>query len=118
APQLLGDELGAVTDAQHGDAEVVERGVDAGRAIDVHRLRPTAEDQPRGTACGHFGRGDAVGHDLVVGARLTNPTCDELRVLRTEVDDEDRSGGIGVVVVAHLSRYLRLGPPVRPFAVP
>ena len=45
AAELQGHELGAVADAEDGDAELVDRGVEAGRALDVDRLGPAREDQ-------------------------------------------------------------------------
>ena len=89
AAELQGDELGAVADAQDGDAEVVDRGVEAGRPFDVDRLRPAGEDQAGRGPLGHLGRGDRVGDDLAVDVGLADPPGDELGVLRAEVDDQD-----------------------------
>jgi hypothetical protein len=47
AAELLGHQLGAVTDAEDRDAQVVHPGVDAGGAFDVHRLGATGEDHRR-----------------------------------------------------------------------
>jgi hypothetical protein len=44
AAELLGDELGAVADAQDRHAEVVHGGVDDGGALDVDRLGAAGED--------------------------------------------------------------------------
>ena len=41
-------------------------------------------------ACADLGGRDRMGHDLGVHMSLTHPTGDELRVLGTEVDDENR----------------------------
>jgi hypothetical protein len=48
AAELLGDELGAVADAEDRDAEVVDGGVDATGALDVDRLGAAGEDDAGG----------------------------------------------------------------------
>ena len=60
AAQLEGHQLGAIADAQDGDAEVEDRRVEPGGALDVDRLGPTAQDQARRGALGDLGRGDRV----------------------------------------------------------
>ena len=90
AAEVAGDQLGAVADAEHGHAEVVDGGVDAGRAVDVDRLRAAAEDHAGRVARGQLGGGDRVRDDLAVDVRLADAAGDELRVLGAEVDDEDR----------------------------
>ena len=69
-----------------------------GRALDVDRLGAAAEDHAGGTAGRDLGRGDRVRDDLGVDVRLAHPPGDELRVLRAEVDDEDRSRRADVTV--------------------
>ena len=46
AAELAGDELGAVADAEDGDAEVVDGRIEPGSAVDVDRLGPAREDEP------------------------------------------------------------------------
>ena len=92
AAELQGHELGAVADAEDGDAEVVDRGVEAGCPLDVDRLRAAREDQAGRRPLGDLGRGDRVGDDLAVDVGFPDPPGDELGVLRAEVDDEDVVG--------------------------
>lgn len=90
AAQCGGHALIAVADTEHRDAQIHERGVDRGRILGVDRRRTTGQDQ----------RGRVLRLDLVdrcrmrdhlgVDPRLTHPPRDQLRILRTEVDDEDR----------------------------
>ena len=80
----------AVADAQDGDAEVVDGGVERRRALDVHAGRAAAEDDRRRRPLGHLGGRDAVRHDLGVHVQLTHPTCDQLGVLRSEVHHQHR----------------------------
>ena len=89
AAELLGDELGAVADAEDRDAEVVDRRVERRRTVDVHALRAAGEDQRRGSPGGDLGGRDAVGHDLGVHRQLADAAGDQLGVLGAEVDDED-----------------------------
>ena len=58
AAELQGDQLGAVADAEDRDAEVVDRRVERRRAIDVHALRTTGQDQRRRWIGGQLGGGD------------------------------------------------------------
>ena len=88
ATELLGDQLRPVADAENRDTEVVDAGVEARRAVDVHALRPTAEDDRRRWVGGDLGGGDAVRHDLAVHVQLAHPSGDELGVLRSEVHDQ------------------------------
>ena len=50
AAEITRDELRAVTDAEHRNAGVVDRGIDRRRAVDVHR-RGTAREDDRLRAC-------------------------------------------------------------------
>ncbi len=88
--ELERKQLRSVTDAERGDAEVEDRRVELGSAVGVDRRRPTREDQRCGIAPADLGRRRPMGDELRVDARLAYPTCDELRVLAAEVDDEDR----------------------------
>ncbi len=91
AAEVTGEDLRPVTDAQDGDAEVVDALVDPGGAVLVHRLRATGEDQRRRPARCQVVGGDVVGDDLGEDVALADAPGDQLRVLRSEVDDEDRS---------------------------
>ena len=48
AAEVLGHQLHAVADAEHGDAELVEAGVDLRRVLGVDRGRPAGEDHRGG----------------------------------------------------------------------
>jgi hypothetical protein len=89
AAHVVGDELHAVTDPQHGHARAQGVGVDLGSARLVHARGSAAEDQacwipllqlrPRGRA----------GHKLAVHVRLAHAARDQLAELRSEIEDED-----------------------------
>ena len=88
AAELLRDQLGAVTDPEHGNAEVVDPGVERRRTLDVHALRAARQDDRRRGALFHLSGRDAVGNDLGVHLQLADAPGDELGVLGTEVDDQ------------------------------
>ena len=91
ATQLLGDELGAVTDTQDRNPEVVDGRVDGRRRGLVDRLRAAGQDDARGAASGELGRAGRVRDDFGVDVGLAHPAGDQLRVLGTEVDDQYRT---------------------------
>ncbi len=90
--QRLGHRLEAVADAEHRHPEVEQRGIQLRRAVGV---------DTRGASGQHDGLrvlgldlldGGGVGDDLRIHPRLADPSRDQLRVLRAEVDHQDRAG--------------------------
>jgi hypothetical protein len=97
AAELLGHHLEAVADAERRHAELQHAGIERGRPGLVDRRRTAGEDDRDGVLGLDLGRGDGVRHDLAVHTRLAHPTRDELRVLGSEVDDEDGTlSGLGL----------------------
>ena len=83
-------QLMPVADAQHGDAQLEQPGVDLRAVGLVHAGRTARQDDARGLPRSEVvGRG-VVRDDLGVDVRLADPPGDQLRVLRPEVDDQDR----------------------------
>ena len=80
--------LEPVADAEHGNAELEDAGIERRRPRLVHARRTTAQDDARGMLRGDLGGRDRVRHDLAVHAGLAHAASDQLRVLRAEVDDE------------------------------
>jgi len=83
-------ELHAVADAQRRRAKLQDARIDAGRAFFRHASRPTRENDAgwlnrcnRGGGCGRR-------KNLGVDRHLSQPTRDQLRVLRSKIDDEYR----------------------------
>ena len=95
AAERPGHQLMAVADAEHRHPEVEQPRIDLRRALGVDRRRSPAEDQPGGPASAHLVGRHVVRHDLGVDVRLAHAAGDQLRVLRAEVDDEDRARGVG-----------------------
>ena len=98
AAELLADQLGAVADAEHRHAEVVDRRIERRRSFDVDALRATGQDDRGRLAFGDLPGGDPVRDDLGVHLQLSHPPGDQLGVLGAEVDDEN-GGPVGVDVV-------------------
>ena len=96
--ELLADQLGAVADAEHRNAQVVDRRIERRRTVDVDALGAARQDDRRRLAVGDLVGGDPVRDDLGVHLQLTHPTGDQLGVLGAEVDDEN-GGPVGVDVV-------------------
>ena len=88
---LLGDQLGAVTDAQDRHAEVIDLGIDFWCTLDIDRRRTAAEDDPRRVLGRVLGRGQIVGDQFAVRVCFANTAGDQLRVLRAKIDNEDRT---------------------------
>jgi hypothetical protein len=93
AAELVGDELQAVADAEHRDAEVENALVDAGRALAVHARGAAREDDGARVHGGELLEGEGARVDLAVDALLPDAPRDELRVLGAEVEDEDELAG-------------------------
>ncbi len=95
AAELTGQQLVAVADPQHGNADPEQVRVHAGSALGVDRRRPARQDDPGRTPGSQLGGRDVVGHDLGVHVALADPSRDQLGVLRSEVDHEDRPRSVG-----------------------
>jgi hypothetical protein len=89
AAEGAGHELHAVADAQDGDAQPEDPGVDVRGVRLVARRRPAAEDHPAHAPLAELSGGDRVRHDLGVRVMLANAARDELRVLRAKIEDGD-----------------------------
>lgn len=85
----LREELHAVTDAEHGHAELEDAAVGQRRVSGIHAGRAAAEDQ-----AARFHRGDPRGGGVVaddggIHVALTDAARDDLRVLGPEIQDDD-----------------------------
>ena len=89
AAELERDQLHAVADAQHRDAELEQLGLEPRRAVGVHRRRAAGEDQALRLAPPDLLRADVVGQQLGEHAALAHAARDQLRVLPAVVEDDD-----------------------------
>ena len=90
AAEVMGDQLHSVADAQHRNAGAQRLRVDLRRAGLVDARRPAREDEAGRLPALQLVPWRRAWHELAVHARLANATRDELAVLRTEIQDEDR----------------------------
>ena len=92
AAERLREQLHAVTDAEHRDAELEQRRVELRGARRVDRGRPAGEDQALRRAARDLGDVDVRVQQLGEHAALAHAARDQLRVLAAEVDDQHLVG--------------------------
>ncbi len=92
APQLVGQQLHAVADAEHRQAALEDVGGGSGRPFVVDAGRPAGEDEAPRPEAGHLLPGRVVGDELAVDAALAHTAGDEHAVLGAEVEDGDGLG--------------------------
>ena len=97
-----GHRLEPVADPEDRYVGVEDALVDLRCTSRIDRLRPAAEDHRFRLAGEDFGGRHRVRDDLGVHPSLTDAARDQLRVLRSEVDDEDE-----VMVGGQTSKPLR-----------
>ena len=93
--ELLRDQLHSVTDTQNGNAEVIDRRIKRRCTIDMHTLGATRQNDRRRLTPNDLLGSDSVGHYLAVYVELANTPRNELRVLGSEVNDEDGIDTVG-----------------------
>ena len=101
--EQLGHELQAVADAQDRDAHLEHRPVHERRPGLLHAEGASRKDDPPRREGADLLQRHRAGMDLAIDVQLAHAARDQLRVLRSEVEDEDLLG----VQVGHL------GPPAR-----
>src|SRR6185312_9219273 len=88
AAQLRGQGLHAVANAEDRHARIEHLLRRLGRARERGRFRPAGQDDALGAERGDLARIVVPGPDLAIHAQLAHAPGDQLRVLRTEVEDE------------------------------
>ena len=89
AAEFLAHELHAVADAEHGEPEVEDAVVNARRPVLEHAVGAAREDDALRHVLAELRRGRVETDDLREDLLLTDATRDELRVLRTVVENDD-----------------------------
>ena len=92
AAQVMHDEMQSVADAQDGHAGFENGGVGDWRVTVVHARRAAGKHDADGFQCLDFGDGDRAGKYDGEDVELADAAGDELRVLRPEIEDDDRLG--------------------------
>ena len=90
AAQLLRHEVQAVTDAEHGHSEMQHLLVGRGRVGVIDGRRASGEDDAGGRIALDFFQRGGAGEDDGEDVLFADAARDELRVLRAEVEDDDR----------------------------
>src|SRR5262245_7399829 len=89
AAEFVREELEAVADAGHRNAELDDPRVHRGRAVVVDARRPAREDDRARIHRPDRVEGNGAGLDLAVDVLLADSSRNQLRVLRPEIEDED-----------------------------
>ena len=89
AAQKMTHQLHAVANAQHGHAQIEDGRIGQGSLGRVHRGGAARQDDAFGSEFLDLrGRG-VVAHQGRVNVQFTNPACNDLGVLRPEIEDDD-----------------------------
>ena len=92
AAELLCHGLHSVADAEHRNSGLVDE-LGGQRRLGVgDGLWPARQDDPAGLERADLGLARIPGKDLAINADLAHATCDQLRVLRAEVENQDAVG--------------------------
>ena len=86
------ERLHAVTDAEHGDAQLEQLGIEPRRAVGVDGRRPAGEDQALRAAAADLLHAHVVRQQLGEDPALAHPARDQLGVLPAVVEDHDLVG--------------------------
>ena len=89
AAELMRNQLRAIADAENRDSGVVDRWVKAWCTVNVHALGTAGQDDRRRIFSGNFSCCDRVRHDFGIDVVFTDSASDQLRVLRSKIDDEN-----------------------------
>jgi hypothetical protein len=89
AAQLMSDELQAVANSQHRDAEGKHAIVGHGSILVIDGTRPAAKDNAHGTVAADLFQRRGTGQDDGKNVLLADAACDELRILRAKIENYD-----------------------------
>src|SRR3984885_6751004 len=98
------EQLHPVTDAEHRDAQLEQLLVEGWRALLIDGRRPAGENHALGAPSPDLLDPDVMGQQFGEDAALADPAGDQLRVLASEVEDDDLFGRRTAITV-------RTGPP-------
>ena len=87
-PKRLADQLHAVANAQHRNAELKQFRIAMRRARFIHAGRAAGKNQPLGRNFAHPRRRNIVPHDFAINILLPHPPGNQLRILRAEIEHQ------------------------------
>ena len=85
--QHAGGHLHAVTDAEDGDAQIINRGISQRGARLKHAGRATGQDDPGRLAARQFGCGGVIPDDFRIHLLFADPAGNQLGVLGSDIED-------------------------------
>ena len=88
--EILRHELAAVADAEDGDAELEDLGIDLRRALGINTLRTAGEDDADGVKGADLLHGHGVRLHFAIDIALAHAARNELVILSSEIEDDDR----------------------------
>ena len=94
APQLVGQQLQPVADAERGNIQLEDAIIAGRRGRIVDRRRPARENQGLRAHPHEILEGNRARHDHRVHLHLADAPGDELRVLGPEIEDDDGASGL------------------------
>ena len=90
APKLLRNEVQSITDAQHGES-LGQHALIGRRSVSIiHRRRATAKNDPGRVIAFDLVKRSGAGQNNGKDFQFTDAARDELRILRAEVEDDNR----------------------------
>jgi hypothetical protein len=88
--ERVGHQLHAVTDPQRGNAQIEQLSIDLWRAGIRDASRAAGQNDAGRLSCGQIGRRRRGRKNFGVHRQLSQAACNQLGVLRPEIDDENR----------------------------
>ena len=79
-----------VAEAEHGNAQLEDGRIHAGRVLGIDARRTTRQDDRRRRQLAHLVGRDVAGYDFGVNPQVTNASGDELPVLRSKIQHDDQ----------------------------
>ena len=90
AAERHGHGLLPVAEAEHGNPQLEDGRVHAGRVLGVHARRAARQDDRRRRQLAHLVSRDVARYDFGVNPQVTNASGDELPVLRSKIQHDDQ----------------------------
>ena len=89
SPQLVGQQLHAVADAEHRNGQFVDGFVGVRRVLSEHGVRPPGENDSARIAPLNLQGFSVAGKDFTIHAGFSDSPRNQLRILRAKVEDDN-----------------------------
>ena len=87
--ERLGHDLMTIAEAQYGQPQLEDGGIDRGRIVGVHARRPAREDDRRWLCRLYVSSRRIARHDFRIHVQIANAPRDELSVLGPEIENDN-----------------------------